>query len=409
MKILLLTQWFDPEPTFKGLAFAKELKRQGHNVQVLTGFPNYPGGKVYEGYRIKLFHKEEIEGISVLRVALYPSHDRSAKKRIFNYVSFGFMSSLVGVFATKKADVIYAYHPPLTVGIAAILIKLFRRTPVVYDIQDMWPDTLKSTGMLNNERILELINIVCNIVYKYVDQIVVLSPGFKSILTSRGVPEDKIEVIYNWCDEQALNNAVPFNLEYSELLKNKFNVVFAGNMGKAQALDTILDTARAVEENKDIQFVFVGSGTETETLKQRVQQENINNALFISRMPMSAVGEVLKLADVLLVHLKDDPLFRITIPSKIQAYMTIGKPLLVGVRGDAAELVEQANCGEVVMPENIDSIKTGILKIYNMSKQQRQQLGENAQNYYKSNLSLESGVSKFIEIFRKVRNDKKTF
>lgn len=403
MKILLLTQFFDPEPTFKGLAFAKELKNQGHSVQVLTGFPNYPGGKVYKGYHIKPFQKEEIEGISVIRVALYPSHDNSAIKRIFNYISFGFMSSIVGIFATKKADVIYAYHPPLTVGVAAILIKFFRRTPVVYDIQDMWPDTLRATGMLNNERVLGVIDKVCHIIYKYVDHIVVLSPGFKSILVDRLVPEDKIDVIYNWCDEQALNNSEPLKLEYRQLLKDKFNIVFAGNMGKAQALDTILDVAMTFTKIKELQFVFVGSGTETEALKKRALKDNIDNVLFIPRMPMSAVGEVLKLADVLLVHLRDDLLFKITVPSKIQAYMAIGKPLLLGVRGDAAELIKQSDCGEVVIPEQTDSIRNGLLKMYNMTEKERSQLGKNAQNYYYNNLSIKSGVSKFTEIFNKVK------
>ena len=154
MRILLLTQWFDPEPTFKGLAFAQELKKQGHEVQVLTGFPNYPGGKIYDGYKLKLYQREVVEGISILRVALYPSHDSSVLRRIFNYISFAFMAMFFGIFTIKKIDVIYAYHPPLTVGIAAICIKFFRRIPIVYDIQDMWPDTLKATGMLNNDNIL---------------------------------------------------------------------------------------------------------------------------------------------------------------------------------------------------------------------------------------------------------------
>ena len=174
MKILLLTQWFDPEPTFKGLAFARELQQQGHQVQVLTGFPNYPGGKIYDGYKLKLYQREQIDGISVLRVALFPDHGSSALKRILNYISIAFMALLFGIFATKKADVIYAYHPPLTVGLAAIFIKLFRRIPIVYDIQDMWPDTLKATGMLNNQRILNIVGHVCHLVYSYVDHIVVL-------------------------------------------------------------------------------------------------------------------------------------------------------------------------------------------------------------------------------------------
>ena len=405
MKILLLTQWFDPEPTFKGLAFAKELKRQGHEVQVLTGFPNYPSGKIYDGYKLKLYQREEIEGISILRVALYPNHDSSALRRILNYISFAFMAMLFGIFATKKADVIYAYHPPLTVGIAAIFIKLFRRTPIVYDIQDMWPDTLKATGMLNNKKILNFIGSVCKLVYRFVDHIVVLCPGFKQLLIERAVPKEKISVIYNWCDEQGLTQAKPAKLEYQQLMQNKFNIVFAGNMGKAQALDTILEVAKQLKNIQDIQFVFVGGGTETERLKQRSIIENISNAVFIPQMPMAEVGGVLKLSDLLLVHLKKDPLFEITVPSKTQAYMAMGKPVLMAVAGDAAELVQKAECGGVAISEDVASLEHAILKIYYLPIRERLQMGINAQTFYKQELSLESGVKQFVSIFEKVKHD----
>lgn len=405
MKILLLTQWFDPEPTFKGLAFAKELKRQGHEVQVLTGFPNYPGGKIYDGYKLKLCQREEIEGISILRVALYPNHDSSALKRIFNYMSFAFMAILFGIFATKKADVIYAYHPPLTVGIAAIFIKFFRRTPIVYDIQDMWPDTLKATGMLNNNKILNVIGSVCKLVYRSVDHIVVLCPGFKKMLIERTVPEHKISIIYNWCDEQGLTQAQPAKVEYQQLMQNRFNIVFAGNMGKAQALDTILDVAKKIQNIQDLQFVFVGGGTETERLKQRLTTENISNTVFIPRMPMAEVGGILKLSNLLLVHLKKDPLFEITVPSKTQAYMAMGKPVLMAVAGDAADLIQRAECGCVATSEDVESIQQAILRIYHLSASEQLQMGLNARNYYLQKLSLEIGVRQFVEVFEKVKHD----
>ena len=151
-RILLLTQWFDPEPTFKGMVFARELLRQGLEVEVLTGFPNFPGGKVYPGYRIRLLQREVIDGVQVTRVPLYPSHDHSVTRRVLTYASFAASSLVYGLFMARRADVIYAYHPPLTVGITASLIRLFHRIPLVYDIQDMWPDTLCATGMFTNAR-----------------------------------------------------------------------------------------------------------------------------------------------------------------------------------------------------------------------------------------------------------------
>ncbi|HEA3271909.1 TPA: glycosyltransferase family 4 protein [Pasteurella multocida] len=404
MKILLLTQWFEPEPAIKGLAFAKELKAQGHDVQVLTGFPNYPGGKIYEGYKLRFFQKECIEGIPVLRVALYPSHDSSAIKRILNYVSFAFMAMLFGIFATKKCDVIYAYHPPLTTGIAAIMIKLFRRTPVIYDIQDLWPDTLKATGMLTHDRLLKIVDYVCQCVYKCVDHIVVLSPGFKEKLIQKSVPANKISVIYNWCNETALINTETSQTVH--LCHQKFNVLFAGNMGKAQALDTILDVAANMLPYPDIHFTFIGSGTETTRLNMRKDDENLTNVTFIPRVPMSQIGHVLQQADLLLVHLKQDVLFEITVPSKIQAYMAIGKPILVAVPGDASNLVRLAQCGETALSENIESIQRAILKMYHLPAQTRHLLGKNGNTFYFNELSLQKGTEKFIELFKKIKPEK---
>ena len=161
-RILLITQWFDPEPTFKGILFAKELVARGFEVEVITGFPNYPGGVLYEGYRIKLIQKEKVDGVLITRVPLFPSHDKSKFGRIANYISFALSSLIYGLIFAKRPHLIYAYHPPLTVGVSAIIIKLFRRVPIVLDIQDMWPDTLRATGMISNSYILGFIKKICN-------------------------------------------------------------------------------------------------------------------------------------------------------------------------------------------------------------------------------------------------------
>ncbi len=268
MRVLLLTQWFDPEPTFKGLVFARELVRQGFDVEVVTGFPNYPGGKLYPGYKIRPIQREMIDGVRVTRVPLYPSHSQSGVGRVLNYISFAAAAFVYGLFGAKRPDVIYAYHPPVTVGIAASLIRLFRRVPVVYDIQDMWPDTLRASGMLLNPRLLAIVGWICKVVYRAVDHIVVLSPGFKQLLIERGVPERKMDVIYNWCDEASMGNPtgdIPDDFPGSE----RFTIVFAGNMGKAQALDAVLDAAKIVQNKTGrICFVFIGGGVEVDGVKK---------------------------------------------------------------------------------------------------------------------------------------------
>lgn len=401
-RVLLLTQWFDPEPTFKGLVFARELVRQGFEVEVVTGFPNYPGGKLYPGYRLKLLQREVIDGVRVTRVPLYPSHDQGAIGRILNYVSFAASSLLYGLFGARRPDVIYAYHPPLTVGISASLIRLLRRIPVVYDIQDMWPDTLRATGMFSNEKALRVVSRVCDWVYRRVDQLVVLSPGFKRLLIERGVPEEKIEVIYNWCAEDSLTapaGALPAAFPGSDT----FNILFAGNMGKAQALDAVLDAAALVQiQAPALRFVFVGGGVELSRLKERCTEGALSNVVFLRQVPMSEVGALLSAADALLVHLRKDPLFTITIPSKTQAYMAAGKPILMAVDGDAADLIRESGGGHTAQSEDPASIAAAAISLMESPAEERASMGERNKRFYSENLSLAVGAARFGTLFKQL-------
>lgn len=402
IRIMLLTQWFDPEPTFKGLVFARELSQQGFDVEVVTGFPNYPGGKIYPGYRIKWLQREIVDSVKITRVPLYPNHDQSAIKRMLNYASFSVSALFYGLFFAKRPDVIYAYHPPLTVGIVAVLIRLFRHVPVVYDIQDMWPDTLRATGMISNPKLLGLVSKVCDWVYRYVDHIVVLSPGFKRLLIQRGVTDSKIDVIYNWCDEKSLlspQGELPSEFPSSD----KFRILFAGNMGKAQALTAVLDAAEILKNTvPEIRFVFLGGGVEVERLKLHTKSKSLKNIVFLEPVPMAEVGLILSSADVLMVHLRKDPLFAITIPSKTQAYMAVGKPILMAVEGDAASLVTEANCGLIAQSEDAKSIAASALALFKLPSDKRQVMAINGERYYRERLSLSVGVSQFSKVFKRL-------
>jgi colanic acid biosynthesis glycosyl transferase WcaI len=400
-RVLLLTQWFDPEPTFKGLVFARELVRQGFDVEVVTGFPNYPGGRVYAGYKIKLIQRESIDGVQITRLPLYPNHDQSAIKRVINYASFAASVLVYGLFMAKRADVMYAYHPPLTVGIAASLIRWVRGIPLVYDIQDMWPDTLRATGMLINPRALALVGRVCDWVYKRVDQLVVLSPGFKRLLVQRGVPEGKIEVILNWADEASLlepATRVPTAFPGAE----QFRILFAGNMGKAQALDTVLQAAALLKKmGSRVCWVMLGGGVEMERLKDQALQLQLTNVVFLPAVPMEHVGAYLQAADALLVHLRKDPLFEVTIPSKTQAYMAVGKPILMAVGGDAAQLVRSGGAGVVATSEDAESLANAAEELANVDPIELARIGEKARTFYKHKLALNVGVSHFANLFKR--------
>ena len=401
-RVLLLTQWFDPEPTFKGMVFARELVRQGFEVEVVTGFPNYPGGKVYPGYRIKLLQREVIDGVQVTRLPLYPNHDQSAVKRVLNYASFAASALVYCLFVAQRVDVMYAYHPPLTVGIAASLIRLLRRIPVVYDIQDMWPDTLRATGMLSNPKALKLVAAACSWVYRRVDHIVVLSPGFKRLLVQRGVPAAKVDVIYNWADEAALASPTG-QLPAAFPAPGQFRILFAGNMGKAQALGSVLDAAALLQaRGSRVCFVMLGGGVELGALKDQAAQRQLHNVVFLPAVPMAEVGAYLNAADALLVHLRKDPLFEITIPSKTQAYMAVGKPLLMAVDGDAADLVRQSGGGMVAGSENAEALAEAAEALAGTAPQTLAAMGQQAQQFYRKHLALAVGVGRFGTVFRQI-------
>jgi colanic acid biosynthesis glycosyl transferase WcaI len=400
MRILMLSQFFEPEPTFKGLAMARELVAQGNEVRVLTGYPNYPGGKLYPGYRIRGVKRELMEGIPITRVPLYPSHGSSRSGRVFNYVSFGAAATIYGNLMRWKPDVLYVYHPPVTTGIAGALISAGRCVPFVLEIQDLWPDTLRATGMVNNEEILRLVGIAMRWVYGRASGIIGQSPGFMQHLAENGVPEDKRFLVYNWCNEVLLAQRPGADWQAPAEFAGRFTVGFAGNLGKAQGLDAVLDAAALLQaQQPNILLFFVGKGTETERLKQRAADTGLANVLFLPAVPLTEIGGLLDAADALLVHLKDDPLFERTVPGKTQAYMFAGKPIVMAVAGDAADLVTRAGCGLSALPEDPRSIAETLLAMAALSPAERAEMGQRGRAFYEAHLSIKAGCQKMSEGF----------
>lgn len=404
MRILFLSQWFEPEPAFKGLDFARALVARGHDVEVLTGFPNYPGGRLYPGYRVRLRQQEVMDGIPVTRVALYPSHDKSAVRRAANYASFAGSAAAIGAWSVPRPDVVYVYHPPATIAFPAMAIKWLHGAPFVLDIQDVWPDTLAATGMVASPFLLGAVGRFCAAAYRSAARIVVQSEGFKRTLADRGVPTAKIAVIRNWCHEAAHRSPVadaPILAEAT--LGGRFNVVFAGTMGPAQALGSVLEAAARVAASAPrVQFIFVGGGVERDALEARAAAMALPNVRFLPVRPAAEVGPLLAAADVLLVHLRDDPLFAVTIPSKTQSYLAAGRPILMAVRGDAAALVHDAGAGVCAAPEDPDALAAAVRDLEARPPHELAEMGARGRRYYDEHLSLAAGVERFDALFRDV-------
>jgi len=405
MRILILSQFFDPEPTLKGLAFAQSLAAEGHQVEVLTGFPNYPGGKIYAGYSIRPWSREVIGDVTVNRVALYPSHDRSAIKRVLNYLSFALAATVIGPWLVKKPDVLYVYHPPLTTTIPAALLKLLFGCPMVYDVQDLWPDTLESTGMVQSRFLMGVVEKWAQLGYALADKVVVLSPGFRERLLKRGVPADKLRLIYNWNDESRQDRRAPdLAIARSYGLLDKFNVMYAGSMGAAQSLHTVLDAAvKCKTSNPNVQFVLIGNGTDLTSLQLRAKEEAIDNVVFVPQQTMQVMAGIYPIANALLVHTKDDPLFAITIPSKTQAYLAAGRPIIMAAAGDATDLVRRAGAGPIIAPEDSDELVSAIQGLVALDGQEREGLGRQGRTFYEAELSMARGVKTFEEVFAEVQ------
>jgi glycosyltransferase involved in cell wall biosynthesis len=400
-RVLMLTQWFEPEPTFKGLVLARELVRRGYEVEVVTGFPNYPGGKLYPGHRITWMKRERIDGVEITRLPLYPSHDASALRRIANYGSFAASALLYTLFRARRPDVVYVYQLPTT-GLVAAAMQLFRRTPFVYDVQDIWPDTLLATGMVGGGGVVyRAAGAVARWTYRHADGLVVNSTGFRRLLAERGVAPERTEVVLNWCDEQAL--LAPADTRPAFPDDGRFRIVFAGNMGLAQALDGVLDAAGLVRAaDPRIDFVFIGSGIDAERLKAAAAARGLENVVFLPRVPIGEIGRFLSGADALLVHLKDDPLFAITIPAKTQAYMAIGKPVLMAAPGSAAELVREAGCGVEAAPQQPRSIADAALRLARLPAGELREMGERGRAYYDRHLAFPVGVARIAGMFERV-------
>lgn len=401
-RLILLTQWFEPEPAMRGLSFATELARRGFRVEVVTGFPNYPGGSVYAGYKIRPLQRERIGDVDVTRLALYPSHDSNRFGRILNYVSFFLSASFYLIFMARRADVVYVYHPPLTVGLAAALARLVRRMPVVLDVQDMWPDTLRATGMIGSERLLQVIDVFCRWTWRKVDRITVLSEGFRRLLLERDVPPEKVRIIYNWADETPKAEA-PVESPAALADRGRLRVLFAGNIGAAQALDAVLVAAKLLGARQgNVDVFLLGSGIEEERLKCLADEMNLTNVHFLPRVPAGVVGAWLAAADCLLVHLRDDPLFAITIPSKTQAYMSAGKPVIMAVAGDAAELVRRSGGGVIVPPAQPEALADAIMALSRLPREELAELGKKSARFYSEHLSFSRGVDEFVALFEDV-------
>lgn len=403
MQVLTLSQWYIPEPDVKIHLLGKDLVERGHQVTAITGFPNYPQGRIYPGYHQRAWQWEEMDGVRVLRLPLYPDHSRSAVRRSLNYLSFATSASLLGPALCGPADVMWVYHPPLTVGIPAWWIGLLRQVPFVYEIQDIWPETVAATGMMTNSAALHWLGKLGQFVYRQAAAIIVISPGFRQNLIAKGVPPEKIHVIPNWADEGIYHPVPPDRALADQYgLTGRFNVIYGGNLGIAQAMQNILAAAALLRDLPAIQFVLIGDGVDEVALRQQATEQRLNNVCFIGRHPAERMPYFFALADALLVHLKRDPLFEITIPGKITAYLACGRPIVSSVLGDAADVVQDAGAGLVCPPEDPAALAQAVRDLYEMPAEQREGMSQAGRRAFLANYTRQALMDRYEALLTEV-------
>lgn len=401
-RVLYLSQWFWPEPNRRGLELIHGLQAAGFHVEALTGFPNYPTGKLAPGYRLSLYRREEVEGVVVHRVVLHPSHDRSSLGRTLNYLSFSLSALVFCLLQSHRYDLIYVYHPPITSGLAAALAGLLWHRPFVLEIQDLWPDSVAASGMTATGFLARLLDPMCRFVYQRAALVLGQSEGMAALLVQRGVALERTDVFYNWADSTAAQANGVHDLA-SLNFEGRFNFVYAGNLGAVQALEVLIKAAHSLEEtDPHIQLTLIGNGTHRARLEALVQELGAANVQILPGVPSTHIGDVLEAAQVQVVHLKNDPLFEITIPSKVQLCLAMGRPILIGVGGEAARIVTDAGAGIAVPPQNVGAMAKAMQKMASLPQAELDAMGTCGRSAYESRFAFRPTMDRLAAHLRRI-------
>lgn len=397
MRILVISQYFYPE-NFKINDLCIGLKEKGHEVTVLTGIPNYPKGVFFEGFGFWKNNDSYWNDIKIYRSKLFPRGNNSIRLML-NYFSFPLFASIKCFFLKEKFDKILVYEPsPITVGLPAIVMSTIKKTPYFFWVQDLWPESLTAAGGINNKIVLKFFDSLTRYIYKKSKKVLVQSNGFKDYIIGQGISAQKIVFYPN--STENFYQPMPVMEEFKNKLPQGFTILFAGNIGEAQSLQTIIEAAKIVKgKNIKINWVFLGDGRMRKDLENQIIQNELTNDVFIlGSFPPKDMPFFFACADVLLVTLKKDKIFSLTIPSKVQSYLACKKPIIASLDGEGANIIQEASCGYASPSEDNKLLAENVIKLFNQSDDQRKTMGENALAYYKKEFERDMLLDRLISI-----------
>ena len=408
MRILFFSHYFPPEvnaPAVRTFEHCSEWVRQGHEVHVVTCVPNHPQGEVYEGYQPSLAtQREEMDGIQVHRVWTYIAPNKGFLRRTLGYVSYMFSAALASL-SLPRPEVIVATSPQFFCACAGFLASKIRRAPWVFELRDLWPESIVAVGAIRNPMIIGALESVELFLYGDSEHVVSVTPAFQKNLVERGVDPDKVEVVTNGIDpdswDRVSKEAARAELD---LPADQFIASYIGTHGMAHNLETLFEAADRLREEENVHFITAGDGAEFENLKRLRREKGLENVTMLGQVPRERAQFYLHASDASLVLLRDSDLFKTVIPSKIFEAMAAGNPVLLGVDGEARSIVEEANAGIFVEPENAEELARATLDLKE-SPELRRELGQNGREAVRKRFDRKKLANQMLDCLRLVSKD----
>lgn len=397
-KILIISPHFHPED-FKCNDVAFELARRGYDVTALSDIPNYPAGKFYDGYGFFRRRRETVGGVRIIRTGVIPRGDGSGKRLALNYLSFAFTACVRAVFMGlfRRYDVVLVHETsPITVGLPALIIKaLQKRSKLLFWVLDLWPESLQAAGNINNRRILSFFSGMARLIYRKSDTILISSRSFRTSILEKGDFENKLVYFPNWAED------VFASAETKEIpqLPEGFKVMFAGNIGQAQDFDSVMKAALLLKDEKDVKFIIVGDGRKKAWVDAFVKENGLEDTVhMMGRFPLDTMPSFFEKADAMFLSLKDDFIFSLTAPAKLQTYMASGKPIIAMINGETRSLIQESGCGYSCASGDAQGLADAILRMKSLSEEERQAMGRNGFDYFDRNFRKDKCMDHLEEL-----------
>lgn len=399
MRILIVTQYFWPE-SFRINDLALSLKDRGHEVEILTGKPNYPSGKFTNGYSFLNNRVEFWNGIKIYRSPLIPRGRGKGIQLFINYFSFALFASIRLLFIKGSFDKIFVYEPsPITIGIPGIVSKLKFKAPMIFWVQDLWPESISAAGGVKNKFVLGILDWLTRLIYNNSTKVLVQSKAFIPYILSQKIHAQKL-IYYPNSTENYYKILSP-DKNILRTLPLGIKLMFAGNIGESQSFETLLKAAVILKnENIDVHWIILGEGRMKKFVEQKVIELDLEKCFhLLGAYPSTEMPKYFSCADALLVSLKKDPIFALTVPSKIQSYMACGKPIITSLDGEGSRIIEEANAGFTSPSEDSLTLTNSIKKFLSLNSNEQKILGENARVYFDKKFERELLIDKLEEIF----------